>query len=137
MTALLTFMSDDVRYEHVPTGAVFVGHGGIRQMGASALEMAEDMSFDIGSRVAGQGSYAFETICRDTNTGAIGPLPGTGGAFTIRGHIYRRSLLGRSGHLATGLLGSGRAPRAARRVDVGAALGRSFARPMREAEQIH
>jgi hypothetical protein len=85
LIALLAFMSDDVRYEDVPTGAVFVGHDGIRQMGAGALEMAEDMSFEIGSRVAGQGSYAFETICGGTNTGAIGPLPGTGGAFTFRG----------------------------------------------------
>ena len=54
-------------------------------MGAGALEMANDMSFEVCSRVAGQGSYAFETICRGTNTGAIGPLPGTGSAFTFRG----------------------------------------------------
>ena len=64
LTALLAFMSDDVRYEDVPTGAVFFGHDGIRQMGAGALQMAADMSFEIGQRVAGQGSYAFETVCR-------------------------------------------------------------------------
>ena len=40
MATLLTFMSDEVRYEDVPTGAVFVGHDGIRQMGAGALEMS-------------------------------------------------------------------------------------------------
>ena len=85
LTALLTFMSDDVRYEDVPTGAVFVGHDGIRQMGAGALLMAEDMTFEIGLRVAGAGSYAFETVCRGTNTGAIGPLPGTGAPFVFRG----------------------------------------------------
>jgi hypothetical protein len=85
LQALLGFMSDDVRYEDVPTGAVFVGHDGIRQMGAGALAMSHDMSFDISQRVAGQGSYAFETVCQGTNTGAIGPLPGTGGSFRFRG----------------------------------------------------
>jgi hypothetical protein len=82
---LLAFMSEDVRYEDVPTGAVFTGHAGIRQMGAGALLMASDISFEISHRVAGQGSYAFETACRGTNTGAIGPLPGQGGPFAFRG----------------------------------------------------
>jgi len=85
LAGLLAFMSKDVRYEDVPTGAVFVGHEGIRQMGAGALEMSSDMSFEVVERVSGQRSYAFETICRGTNTGAIGPLPGTGGRFTFRG----------------------------------------------------
>jgi SnoaL-like domain len=85
LTTLLAFMSDDVRYEDVPTGAVFFGHDGIRQMGAGALQMAADMNFEIGQRVAGQGSFAFETVCRGANTGAIGPLPRTGGAFVLRG----------------------------------------------------
>jgi hypothetical protein len=85
LTSLLAFMSDDVRYEDVPTGAVFVGHEGIREMGAGALLMAADMSFEVGLRVAGEGSYAFETVCRGTNTGAIGPLPGTGTPFVFRG----------------------------------------------------
>ncbi len=85
LATLLAFMSRDVRYEDVPTGAVFDGHDGIRQMGAGALQMSSDMSFVVVQRVAGQRSYAFESICRGTNTGAIGPLPGTGGQFTFRG----------------------------------------------------
>ena len=85
LAALLAFMSEDVRYEDVPTGAVFVGHDGIRHMGAGALLMAGDMTFEIGLRVAGERSYAFETVCRGTNTGAIGPLPGTGTPFVFRG----------------------------------------------------
>ena len=85
MATLLTFMSDEVRYEDVPTGAVFVGHDGIRQMGAGALEMSANLSFEVVQRVAGNTSYAFEAICRGTNTGAIGPLPGTGNSFTFRG----------------------------------------------------
>ena len=84
LQALLGFMSEDVRYEDVPTGAVFVGHDGIRQMGAGTA-ISHDMSFDISQRVAGQGSYAFETVCQGTNTGAIGPLPGTGASFSFRG----------------------------------------------------
>lgn len=85
LSVLLGFMADDVRYEDVPTGAVFHGHDGIRQMGAGALMMSADMVFDIGLRVEGDGSYAFETMCRGSNTGAIGPLPGTGGGFAFRG----------------------------------------------------
>ena len=54
-------------------------------MGAGALQMSTDMSFEVVQRVTGQGSYAFESICRGTNTGSIGPLPGTGGPFTFRG----------------------------------------------------
>jgi SnoaL-like polyketide cyclase len=85
LTNLLAFMSEQVRYEDVPSAAVFIGHDGIRQMGAGALLMSADMTFEVGTRVAGQGSYAFETVCRGTNTGAIGPLPGKGGAFSFRG----------------------------------------------------
>ena len=85
LQALLGFMSDDVRYKDIPTGAVFVGHDGIRQMGSGALAMSHDMSFDISRHVAGQGSYAFETVCKGTNTGAIGPLPSTGASFSFRG----------------------------------------------------
>jgi SnoaL-like polyketide cyclase len=85
MSTLLGFMSADVRYEDVPTGAVFVGHDGIREMGAGALQMSADMTFDVVQRVAGLRSYAFETICRGTNTGSIGPLPGRGVPFTLRG----------------------------------------------------
>ncbi len=85
MARLLAFMSDEVRYEDVPTGAIFVGHDGIRQMGADALAMSANMSFEVVQRVTGKSSYAFESICRGTNTGAIGPLPGTGSGFTFRG----------------------------------------------------
>jgi len=83
--ALLAFMSDAIRYEDVPTGAVFHGHDGIRQMGAAARMMSADMTFEIVRCVAGDGSYAFENICRGTNTGAVGPLPGNGAPFSFRG----------------------------------------------------
>ena len=55
MARLLAFMNEDVRYEDVPTGAVFYGHDGIRQMGAGALQMSSDMSCEVVRRVTGQG----------------------------------------------------------------------------------
>jgi SnoaL-like polyketide cyclase len=85
MARLLAFMSEDVRYEDAPTGAVFDGHDGTRQMGADALQMSSDVSFEVVQRVTGQSSYAFESICRGTNTGSIGPPPGTGDPLTFRG----------------------------------------------------
>lgn len=85
LAALLAFVSVDVRYEDVPSGAVFHGHDGIRQMGAAALMMSSDITFEIVQRVAGDGSYAFESICRGTNTGTVGPLPGNGASFSFRG----------------------------------------------------
>lgn len=85
LAALLEFMSEDVRYEDVPTGAVFVGHAGIKDMGAAASMMSSDVTFEIVQRVAGDSSYAFESICRGTNTGRVGPLPGNGAPFSFRG----------------------------------------------------
>jgi steroid delta-isomerase-like uncharacterized protein len=85
LASLLAFMSPDVRYEDVPTGGVFVGHEGIRQMGDGARRMSDNMSFSVGHRMSGDGSYAFETVCRGTNTEAIGPLPGNGASFSLRG----------------------------------------------------
>ena len=54
-------------------------------MGAGALLMAADMSFDVVHLVAGDSTFAFETICHGRNTGAIGPLPGKGAPFSFRG----------------------------------------------------
>ncbi len=85
LAALLAFMSDNVQYEDVPSGAVFHGHDGIRQMGAAALQMSSDITFEVVYRVVGDRSYAFESLCRGTNTGSIGPLPGTGAPFSFRG----------------------------------------------------
>ncbi|MDP9115853.1 MAG: ester cyclase [Actinomycetota bacterium] len=85
LAALLAFMGEHVRYEDVPSGAVFYGHDGIRQMGAAAAKMSSDLTFEIVGCVSGQGSYAFESICRGMNTGAVGPLPGNGAPFSFRG----------------------------------------------------
>ena len=85
LAQLLRYMSEDIRYEDVPSGAVFTGHAGIKEMGAAASMMSSDITFEIVGCVAGDGSYAFESICRGTNTGRVGPLPGNGAPFTFRG----------------------------------------------------
>lgn len=85
LARLVALMAHDVEYEDVPSGLVFVGHDGIRDMANAACQMASDMSVEIGSRVSGGGSYAFETVTTGTNTGANGQVPAGGRSFQIRG----------------------------------------------------
>lgn len=85
MQRLLGFMSDDVRYEDVPTQSVFEGHDGVAEMCAGAFEMSADLSFEVKTRQTDGRLYAFETVGTGTNTGAIGPIPATGRSVTLRG----------------------------------------------------
>ena len=85
LAALLRYMDPDVQYDDVPTGMTFTGHDGVRSMAQGAYAMSEDMAFEVVSRQCDGRSYAFEQIGRGRNTGAIGPLPGTGAAFTCVG----------------------------------------------------
>jgi len=84
MEQLLSFAHEDIRYEDVPTGATFVGYDGMRKMAASAHRMSSDLTYDVLQRVGTPTGYAFEAVCRGTNTGTIGPLPGTGRPFAYR-----------------------------------------------------
>lgn len=81
---LLRFMSPDVVYEDVPTGSLFRGHAGVREMARGANAMAADMTFQVTSRFAGDGGFAFETLVHGTNSGGIGPMPGVGRTFEFR-----------------------------------------------------
>jgi len=85
MRALLGFMSDDVRYEDVPSGGVYIGHTGIAEMCGGAYQMSSDITFDVVTRQTDGRLFAFETLCRGTNTGAIGPIPATGRPIELRG----------------------------------------------------
>lgn len=85
LARLVAFMAHDVEYEDVPSGLVFVGHDGIRDMANAACQMASDMSVEIGSRVSGNGSFAFETVTTGANDGAIGSVPASGRSLQIRG----------------------------------------------------
>jgi steroid delta-isomerase-like uncharacterized protein len=92
LALMLSFMSPDIRYEDVPTGLVFTGHDGVREMGAQALQMAADLHFTLISAQASGDQFAFETETRGTNTGAVGAIPATGKPFVLRGvSVGRRS----------------------------------------------
>jgi len=82
---LLRFMSENVRYEDVPSSSVFEGHDGIAAMCAGAFQMSSDLTFEIVTRQTDGRLYAFETLGTGTNTGAIGPIPGTGRRIEFRG----------------------------------------------------
>jgi len=82
---LLEFMSPEVRYEDVQTTFVFSGHDGIAQMCAGAFQMSSDLRFECVSRQIDGHSYAFESIGTGTSTGAVGPIPPTGGPIELRG----------------------------------------------------
>jgi steroid delta-isomerase-like uncharacterized protein len=84
LTQLLAYMGPDVRYQDVPGAAVFVGHDGIREMTKSANQMSSDLRFEVLSGVCDGRTFAFESICRGTNTGAVGPVPATGRSFEFR-----------------------------------------------------
>jgi hypothetical protein len=85
MARLLGFMSEDVRYEDVPSQTVFEGHDGIAAMCAGAFQMSADLTFEMMSRQTDGRLYAFEATGSGTNTGAIGPIPGTGLPIVLRG----------------------------------------------------
>ena|SRR4051812_8603633 len=85
MDRLLGFMTEDVRYEDVPSESVFNGHDGIAEMCAGAYEMASDLTFEIVSRQTDGRRYAFESVGTGTNTGSLGPIPATGRPIVLRG----------------------------------------------------
>lgn len=85
MDALLGFMSADIRYEDVPTGALFHGHDGVRAMAAQAYRLSADLTFHPKGLAVGDGCFAFENGTRGTQTGAIGTAGPTGASFVIRG----------------------------------------------------
>ncbi len=85
MDRLLAFMSPDIRYEDVPTSAVFVGHEGVRAMAAQAHALAADLTFHPRHLSVGEGCFAFETETHGTQSGAVGPVNETNRPFVIRG----------------------------------------------------
>jgi hypothetical protein len=78
-------MSPGVRYEDVPTGMVFVGHDGVKEMSEGAYQWSSDMAFKVVTRQTNGLLYAFEVETTGTNTGAMGSTPATGRPFALRG----------------------------------------------------
>jgi steroid delta-isomerase-like uncharacterized protein len=85
LARLLHFMSEDVRYEDVPSHSVFDGHDGVAAMCAGAFAMSSDLTFEVVSRQSDGRSFAFEHVSTGTSTGAIGPIPATGRPIAFRG----------------------------------------------------
>jgi SnoaL-like polyketide cyclase len=81
---LLGFMGDDVVYEDVPSRSVFEGHQGILTMCSQGHQMSADLMYEIVSRQTDGRWYAFESVGKGTNTGAVGPIPSTGRPFELR-----------------------------------------------------
>jgi hypothetical protein len=81
---LLTFMSPSVHYEDVPSGMVYVGHDGVKEMSKGAHEWAPDLAFKVVSRQTDGSMYAFESEATGTNTSAVGSMPATERPFLIR-----------------------------------------------------
>jgi steroid delta-isomerase-like uncharacterized protein len=84
MARFLSFMADDVRYEDVPSGAVFIGHDGVRAMAAAAYAFSADLDIECVSAQMSGDQFAFECEAHGTNTGALGPIPASGKRFTLR-----------------------------------------------------
>jgi steroid delta-isomerase-like uncharacterized protein len=85
LKALLNFMSRDVRYEDVPSAAVFDGHDGIREMCRLAQDWSSDLRFKVLTRQTEGTLYAFEVETSGTHSGTMGALPATGRPFVLRG----------------------------------------------------
>ena len=84
MARFLSFMAEDVRYEDVPSGSVFVGHDGVREMAAAARAFSADLDIVCVSAQMSGDQFAFEFEAHGTNTGALGPIPASGKRFRLR-----------------------------------------------------
>lgn len=85
LSALLDRVTTDVRYEDVPTAAVFVGHAGITQMCEAAHGWASDLRFTVRTRQTDGVMFALETETSGTTTISPGDAPTTARRFVLRG----------------------------------------------------
>jgi SnoaL-like polyketide cyclase len=85
LASLVRFFSSVVRYEDVPSAAVFEGHGGIRQMCATANQWASDLEFRVLSRQTDGSMFSFETETSGVDSSPLGGLRATGRRFVLRG----------------------------------------------------
>jgi SnoaL-like polyketide cyclase len=82
---LLKCMSDDVRYEDVPSGFAWDGHNGVAEMCRGAYHLSNDLNFTIVTRQTNGSAFAFESLGSGTHTGSFGPIEPTGRPITFRG----------------------------------------------------
>ena len=84
LASLLSFFSSDVRYEDVPSAAVFEGHDGIRQMCETANRWSSGLEFNVLTRQTDGSMFSFETETLGINSSPLGDLPATGRRFVLR-----------------------------------------------------
>jgi SnoaL-like domain len=85
LSALLGRMTTDVRYEDVPTAAVFVGHPGVTQMCEAAHRWAQDLRFTVLTRQTDGEMFALETETTGTTAATPGATTTTARTFVLRG----------------------------------------------------
>jgi SnoaL-like domain len=83
LAALLARVTTDVRYEDVPTAAVFTGHSGITQMCRAAHGWAADLQFNVLTRQTDGTMFALET--ETSGTTAPTEHSAAGKRFFLRG----------------------------------------------------
>jgi steroid delta-isomerase-like uncharacterized protein len=84
LVSLLKFFSVDVRYEDVPSAAVFEGHDGIRRMCETANQWSSDLEFNVLTRQTDGSMFSFETETVGSNSSPLGDQPATGRRFVLR-----------------------------------------------------
>ncbi|HVM63859.1 MAG TPA: ester cyclase [Acidimicrobiales bacterium] len=85
LTDLLKFMSPNVEYKDVPTGLVWVGHDGVKEMSTGAHQWSADLSFTVHTRQTNGSLFALECEVAGTNTGDFGAVRATGRRFALWG----------------------------------------------------
>jgi hypothetical protein len=85
LATLLGLVSPDIRYEDVPTGALFTGHNGLTDMCRAAHGWAADLAFTVLTRQTDGHLFALETETAGTSSSADGEAPDGGRTFLLRG----------------------------------------------------
>jgi ketosteroid isomerase-like protein len=80
---LLALMARDVRYEDVPSGAVFSGHDGIRDMCAAAYAWSRDVTMKVVSSQTDGHLFAIEVLASGTSSSGAGEASAPGRAFSF------------------------------------------------------
>ncbi len=91
LSALLDRFTTDVRYEDVPTAAVFVGHPGVTQMCEAAHRWAQDLRFTVLTRQTDGEMFALETETTGTTAATPESTTETARNFVLRGYRWAES----------------------------------------------
>jgi hypothetical protein len=84
LQTLVKFFAPDATYEDVPSGLVFQGHNGVKEMCEGAHQWSSDLSIKVLTRQTDGSMYCFEAESVGTNTAPLGEIPATGQRFLLR-----------------------------------------------------